>query len=186
MIYFLEGKPVLKGNNFIVLEVNGLGYKVFLSANNLQRVEESEKAIKLFTSLRLKEDALELYGFLNQKELGLFETLNEVQGIGPKAALVLSSVGSPEDFRKAIEEGDAKFFAGIKGIGAKKIQKIILELTGRFKELKKEDNKETDDALDVLISLGFSRQKAKEALDKVSLETKEADQRVKEALKILR
>lgn len=187
MIYYLEGKPSFFGGKFLVLEINGVGYKIFLSPKNLVKIKENKKVLqKIFTFLHLKEDALELYGFLTKEELELFEALMDVQGIGPKAALSLSSIGSLEALKAAIEKGDTKIFEGIKGIGKKKIQKIILELTGRLRELKKDDAiGATDEALEGLVSLGFPRQRAKEALSKVSPEIKNTEEKVKEALKKL-
>jgi len=115
----------------------------------------------------------------------LFETLRGISGIGPKAALKLSSLGTKEQLREAIEKGDASFFAGVHGIGQKKIQKVILELTGKLKTLKRGDENEgDDDAVDALIALGFSRQKAKEALSKIPQGLGSLKEKVKEALKI--
>src|SRR3990167_1901598 len=99
--------------------------------------------------------------------LELFETLKGISGIGPKAALRLSSLGTREQMREAIEKGDASFFAGVHGIGQKKIQKVILELTGKLKTLKQGNGKEDDDAVDALVALGFSKNQAKDALSKL-------------------
>ena len=131
----------------------------------------------------MKEDAAELYGFLGRGELGLFETLNEISGIGPKTAMMLSSLGSLEKLKEIMENG--KLPPEIKGIGQKKMQKILLELTGKIKELKTPKNNEAaDETLDALISLGFSSQRAQEALSKITEELSR-EERIKKALRIL-
>ena len=119
--------------------------------------------------------------------LELFETLRGISGIGPKAALRLSSLGTKDQMREAIEKGDAAFFAGVHGVGQKKIQKVILELTGKLKTLHKDGEEQEDtDAIDALVALGFSRQKAREALSKIPQDVSSLKEKVKEALKIAR
>lgn len=201
MIHHLKGEIEFKGEKFVVIEVAGIGYKVFCSPATLKKLSEgkdynppkvsshsllrSERApIKIFTSLYLREDAMELYGFLNSQELGLFETLNNISGIGPKTAMMLASLGSLEKLKEIMEKGQLP--PEIKGIGKKRMQKILLELTGKIKELvEPQKTIKTDEALDALISLGFSLKKAKAALSQVSEEIKGPEQRIKEALKIL-
>jgi len=182
MIHYLKGKIEFKGEKFLVIEVAGVGYKVFCSPNTLKKISMS-KEIKLFTFLYLREETAELYGFLTQDELELFKTLNEISGIGPKTALELSSFGSLENLKKEMEKEE--FHQKIKGIGKKKMQKILLELTGKIKEISKKGEEIRDEALDVLVSLGFPGQKAKEVLSRVSREVEDTEGRVKEALKIL-
>src|SRR3989344_4146278 len=157
MIHYLKGKTEFKGEKFLVVEATGVGYKIFCSPNTLKNIPEGEEA-KIFTHLHLKEDAAELYGFLTLEELGLFETLNEISGIGPKTAMMLASLGSLEKLKEIMEKG--KLPAEIKGIGQKRMQKILLELTGKIKELGPASGfSETDEALDALVSLGFPKQK---------------------------
>jgi len=183
MITSLQGKIVLKREKFLVVEVAGIGYKVFCSANTLKKIPETGE-LKLFTFLFLREDAVELYGFLSQEELGLFETLNEISGIGPKTATMLASLGSLGKLKETIEKGQLP--PEIKGIGQKKAQKILLELTGKIKEVNKSPQSiEADNALDTLVSLGFPRQRAKEALSKIPNGLTD-EERIKEALKNLR
>tara|TARA_Y100000310_G_scaffold85265_1_gene82101 strand:+ start:16740 stop:17345 length:606 start_codon:yes stop_codon:yes gene_type:complete len=185
MISSLQGKILFKEINFIVLDVNGIGYKVFLSEKTLHRIAKEQVFLKLFTFLHVKEDALALYGFLSKEELDLFETLYGISGIGPKAALSLSAIGSVEEFKKTIDKDGFKVFEAVKGIGRKKIQKIVLELTGKLTKLEKKEPLSEDPAVDALVSLGFSRQKSREVLKEVLPKIKDSEQRVKEALKIL-
>lgn len=183
MISYLRGRIVLKKEKFIVLDVNGVGYKVFLSKKSIARAEE-EREIEVFCFLNVRENSLDLYGFLDYKELEFFEILGGIRGVGPKAALEISSLGPLEKIKGRILAHDEKLFEEISGIGRKKAMAIILELSGKIKEVSKK-KPETDEAEEGLVSLGFSRQKAKEALAKVPKEIKNNDQRIKEALKIL-
>lgn len=181
MIHYLKGKVESKGEKFAVIEVAGVGYKVFCSPSTLKKLAEG-KEIKLLTFLVLKEDIVELYGFLKAEELRLFKTLNDISGIGPKTAMLLASLGSLEKLKEIIEKGQLP--REIKGIGRKKAQKILLELTGKVKEIEKPQITKPDGALDALISLGFPKQRAKEVLSKIPEEAGE-EEKIKKALKIL-
>ena len=183
MIYHLKGKVEFKSGKFLVIEVAGIGYKAFCSPATLRKISEGEE-IKIFTHLHLKEDAAELYGFLVREELGLFDVLNSISGIGPKTAMMLASLGSLEKLKEIMEKG--KLPPEIKGIGQKRMQKILLELTGKIRELKTpEEEISEDSALDALVSLGFQRQRAKAVLSRVPEEIKDPEKRIKEALKLL-
>ncbi len=183
MIHYLKGKIEFKDKKFAIVEVAGVGYKVFCSLPVLEKLPEIGGETKIYTRLFPKEDKVELYGFLNEKELELFETLDEISGIGPKTALDLSIFGSLENLKQEIEKGG--FDQRVRGIGRKKMQKILLELTGKLKEVSKKEIEKPDEALDALVSLGFPYQRAKTALSRVSEEIKETEARIKETLKIL-
>lgn len=185
MIAYLEGKIIFKTEKFIILDVNGVGYKVFLSRGTLNKIPEINSTLKLFCYLVVRENALDLYGFLTHKELEFFEILLDIPGIGPKAALEISSLGPLEKIKKDIEIHNEKIFEGIPGIGKKKVQTIILELSGRIKEIEKPSSKQYDEAEEALINLGFSKDKVREALSKIPKETKDTENRIKEALKNL-
>ncbi len=206
MISYLEGKIILKTEKFIILDVNGVGYKVFLSkrtlsklpeiGKNLNPVKSSEAGIspkaklfnrvKVFCSLSVRETALNLYGFLDYKELEFFEILEGIRGVGPKMALEIASLGPLEKLKEKIISQDEKLFEGIPGIGRKRAMTIILELSGKIKNIpEKKKTTETNEDEDTLINLGFSRQNAKAALQKVSKDIKDTEQKIKEALKIL-
>ena len=190
MIYYLKGKIELKGENFVVIEVAGVGYKVFCSTQTLRKLSEKEE-IKIFTNLYLKENVLELYGFLTIEELRVFEVLNKISGVGPKAASAISSLGSLEELKKAIKSGNRAYFQRVKGIGNKKIQKIILELSGKIEEFSPitrrviPQSEEDKEIISALTSLGFSSQMVKEAIKKIPKEIKTTEEKIKEALKIL-
>lgn len=181
MIHSLAGKIIYKDNKSLILENQGIGYKIFCSPNTLKKISEGAE-IKIFTSLYLREDAAELYGFLASEELGLFDILNGISGIGPKTAMMLASLGSLEKLKELMEAGELP--AEIKGIGPKRMQKILLELTGKIKEMKIWEPDLADGTLDALISLGFPKQKAKEVLVKIPAELSR-EEKIKKALKIL-
>ncbi len=187
MISYLQGKIILKKEKFIILDVNGVGYKVFLSKKVFSKIPTIGKNLKVFCFLNVRENSLELYGFLDFKGLEFFEILNSISGVGPKAALEISSLGSLEKIKEEISSQNVKIFEGIPGIGKKKAMKIILELSGKIKEFsqKKKLPPKIDEVEEALINLGFSRQRAKEATSRVPKEIKETSQRIKEALKIL-
>lgn len=187
MISYIKGNIIAKGLDYIITEAGGIGYKVFLAANRINSFPVGKEA-ELYCHLHIRKDeTLELYGVESPEMLELFETLKGISGIGPKAALRLSSLGTKEQLRNAIEKGDASFFAGVHGIGQKKIQKVILELTGKLKTLRQDGGEQEDtDAIDALIALGFSRQKAKEALSQIPKGVVSLKEKVKEALRVVK
>ena len=182
MISYLDGKIILKRDKFIILEVNNVGYKVFLNRQALVTLPEIGENLKLFTYQNVKEEALDLYGFATYEGLEFFETLMDIRGVGPKSALDISALGSLEKIKDRILKQDEKIFEGIPGIGEKKAMTIILELTGKIKMLGQKKGS-ADVAEDTLMQLGFSRQQAKDALSKVS--SKDPEERVKQGLKNL-
>lgn len=182
MIHYIQGEITYKDDKSLILENQGIGFKIFCSNKTLENFKTGEE-FKIYTFLYLREEKIELYGFSNSKELELFKTLNDISGIGPKTALDLSSFGSLENLRKEMEKEE--FHREIKGIGKKKMQKILLELTGKIKEISKEERTGQDEALDALVSLGFSKKRAETALQRLPKEIKDSGERIKAALKIL-
>ena len=184
MIAYLEGKIILKKDKFVIIEVAGVGYKVFMSKASLLKLPEIGQPIKLFCFQNVKEDALDLYGFLTYEELEFFEILNDIRGVGPKAALEISVVGPLEKIKDRILKQDENVFAGIPGIGQKRASAIILELTGKIKTFGQK-SASTDEAENALTQLGFSKQQARQALEHVPANVKNTEDRVKLALKSL-
>lgn len=185
MISFLRGKIILKREKFIILDVNGVGYKVFLSQKTLHKISQKTDDLKLFCYLSVRERALDVYGFLDQEALESFETLIDISSIGPKAALEISSLGTIEKIKKSLEEEDEKLIKKIFNIGRKKAQIIILELSRKIKTPLKKEPISEDEAFQVLLGLGFSRQKIKDALIKIPNDIENEERKIKEALKIL-
>lgn len=186
MINYLQGNIIVKKDRFIILEVNHVGYKVFLSRKTLSTIPEMASSIKLFCFHNVKEDASDLYGFTAYDALELFEMLMEVRGVGPKAALEISSLGSLAAIKDKVLKQDERIFEGIPGIGAKKAMAIILELTGKIRLLDSQKAKGlADPAEDALVQLGFSKQQAKEALAGVPSNIQAMEERITQALKNL-
>ncbi len=185
MISYLQGKIILRKEKFIILDVNNVGYKVFLSKKSISNLLEIGQNLKLFCFLDVKETALDLYGFLNYQELEFFEILNDIRGIGPKAAIELSSLGPLDKIKERILNQDEKLFSSISGIGQKKAMSIILELTGKIKDFSKEKALKGDEVENTLVGLGFSKQKIKEILSQISKDIKDPQEKIKTALKLL-
>ena len=186
MISYLKGKVIAQGSDYIITETQGVGYKVYVAENRLSSYFVGQE-VEFYCYLRLKrEETIELYGMESSQALEVFETLNSISGIGPRAALAIASLGTMEQLRAATEKGDTSYVYKVHGIGQKKVQRIILELTGKLKNLEKKTTKEDQDAIDALVALGFPQAKAKAVLSRVSPDSLTTEQKVKEALKLLR
>lgn len=195
MISYLEGKVEFKGEKFVVVNVGGVGYRVFASPETLKKIPEkggdvnrsNPPTVKLWTHLHVKEDALDLYGFLHLAELDLFETLISAPGIGPRKALSVLSAAPIDTLRRAIAAGDTSYLSKVSGIGRKTAEKIVVELkekmAGRGITVEAPELKEEADALDALVSLGYSQREAREALAAIPQKITSAEKRIKEALK---
>lgn len=181
MIAYLKGRVIFKGEDFLVLEVGGVGYRVSLAKGVARKIRKSS-SLALFTFSHLKRDGFELYGFLNQKELELFELLKAIPGAGPKTAQTLASLGSLEKLKKGMEGPDEKFLSMVKGISRKRLKRISLEIGGKLKESRK--TTKGDGAREALMALGFSREEARAALIGIPAKVK-GEERIKEALKNL-
>ncbi len=132
MIAFLKGKIEELEETKAIVDVNGVGYGVFITGRDSGILSGNRETVKLYTYLQVREDAMQLYGFLKKDDLHVFQLLLGVNGIGPKAALGILSVLSANDIRFAVLAGDAKAISRAPGIGAKSAQKIILELKDKF------------------------------------------------------
>src|SRR3990167_434514 len=131
MIGYLNGEVVTRDDPHIIIDVNGVGYKVLATRSVLSKVILNGK-LKLFIYTHVREDAISLFGFLDSLDLKLFENLISVSGIGPKTAMNIFSVGTREDVVQAIVTGDVSFFIGVPRLGKKNAQKIIIELKSKL------------------------------------------------------
>ncbi len=193
MIGSIKGKIILKKDKFIIIENNDIGYKIFVSANTLNNLahstgsgqKEKSSLFSFWTHLHIKEDAQDLYGFLDYGELEFFEMLIGVSGIGPKGALTILSVAPVETLKKAIGTGDTSYLTKISGIGRKTAEKMVMELRDKMgKENESGSLGQEIDILEALKSLGYSQNEARDALKKISGEV-DLNTKIKEALKIL-
>lgn len=188
MIGFIEGKIEQITDKFAIINVNGVGYKVFISLNTFKNLPKKGEKVKLYTHLYVREDIMALYGFLDKKELEFFELLISISGIGPKGALGVLSVAPIKSLKRAIASGETEILTKVSGIGKKIAGKIILELRGKIDDISEEDGKRVgsdSEVIDALVALGYKLNEAREALRKIPEDIKEVGQKIKEALKIL-
>lgn len=188
MISFLKGKIRSKTEDYIILDVNNIGYKVFLSSSTLNKVGKENNQAELYTYLYLGENIVELYGFLTLEEEEFFQSLIDVVGIGPKAAIKILGLASLDKIKQAISQEDIVFLASVPGIGKKKAERVVLDLKSKIKveEMPKEKLSSIQkEALEALVKLGYSTQEVRKALAEVPSEIKETKEIIKETLKIL-
>ena len=133
MISYIKGELVELTENAIVLDHDGMGFLIMMPASILAKLSAIGSELKVHTYLYVKEDALDLYGFLTKDDLKVFRLLITVSGIGPKGALAILSTMSPDDLRFAVLAGDSKTISKAPGIGSKTAQKLIIELKDKLK-----------------------------------------------------
>lgn len=186
MISKITGQIIHKTDKFIVVETNGIGYKVF-ATTELLSIAKLEAEIKIWTYLAVRENALDLYGFFDKKELDFFELLITISGIGPKTALGILNVATVDSLRKAISSGETAHLTKVSGLGKKVADKIVLELKGKLGSYEEVHLglKEEIDALEALKSLGYSHREARESLQEIDKSLTTTSDRVKAALKHL-
>jgi holliday junction DNA helicase RuvA len=191
MITHLNGKLVEKNPTNLVVECAGIGYEVKISLHTFSAIK-SDESIKIFTQFVVREDAQILYGFATTEEREMFNHLVSVSGIGPNTAMIMLSSLIPSEIAGAIVAEDVKTIQGVKGIGAKTAQRVIIDLKDKMAKFEfssdnifVENNTKRFDALTALASLGFDKKAAEKALDKVSTGDESVEQLIKHALKIL-
>ncbi|MDP2946314.1 MAG: Holliday junction branch migration protein RuvA [bacterium] len=189
MISYLEGKILDKNEKFFVVDVNGIGYKIFSHSGILEKIPEKGQNVKIWTHLYIREDAMDLYGFLNKEELEFFEILISISGIGPRSALGILEVAPASSLKQAIVSEDETFFTKVSGIGRKTAQRLILELKSKLVKtvvLEKGGSfKEMGDAFEALVALGYRQGDVRRVLNELPKDIKSAEAKVKEALKRL-
>lgn len=189
MIGSLRGQIILKTEKVLIVETGGVGYKINASPDVLSKAGKAGVEIFLYIHTHVREDTLDLYGFLDRAELEFFEMLINVSGIGPKGALAILGIASIETLRKAIGTEDISYLTKISGIGRKTAEKIVIELRDKIADKTRGEKdgstlRDELDALEALKSLGYSQHETREALKKVSGHT-DANTKIREALKIL-
>ncbi|MBI4094741.1 MAG: Holliday junction branch migration protein RuvA [Candidatus Liptonbacteria bacterium] len=189
MIYSVTGRLVAKGENFAVLEMNGLALKTFTNPRTVESLSAVGSTLKFFCHLHVKEDALELYGFKTEPELRFFELLISISGVGPKSALSIMEIAELKSLTAAIKEGRPDLLTRASGIGRKTAERIILELKNKVEVEKSEaavKKMETDaDLVETLVEFGYRRDQARAALEKVDEKIMNIEDRLKAALKSL-
>jgi len=182
MITYLEGQIKNKGEDFVVLTVNGVGYQIFLSDKVIAGVKEKSQAA-FYLHEYLRENSRELYGFFTLAELEFFWRLLDISGVGPRMAQNIIALGSLEDLVKNIEKGNTDYVSQVSGVGRKTAQKVIIELKGKLDLSTAEE--EDQEVIQALKNLGYSQAQAREAVRKVSKEVKDTGDKVREALRYL-
>ncbi len=157
MIYRIQGKILEVGfvskQMFVVVLTSGVGYGIFVPSGDIYEVDDE---VSFFTSLQIREDSQNLFGFLKKEQKEMFENILNVSGVGPKVSLSLVSSFSPKEFRAILAKGDYKALSKVKGLGEKGAKKIVLELQGIYIQEEQEVSGEVLDELDVALeSLGF-------------------------------
>lgn len=184
MIGRLKGKIVQKSTDWVLIDTGGVGYKVFVLPSVTQELKGKDAI--LYTHLYVREDMLLLYGFTNEEQLELFELLISVSGIGPKAALGVLSIGDVKSLKQAIVESRSDLLMGVSGVGRKMADRMVLELKSRVQVeggaiLPKSLTPEDEDVVQALVSLGYKKTEAQQAVAKANPEGK-AEDKIKEAL----
>lgn len=196
MIDYLEGVIKEKRPTSCLIEINGIGYKINIPLSTFEKIGEPGSTVKVITSLYIREDLWEIYGFATLKERELFNLLNSISGIGPRLALVILSSLSLEDVVKIVDTEDIAGLTFIPGVGRKIAQRLIFELRERVKNLyslieedkvkKTGESKITlqKDAIQALVSLGYKRIAAQRAVESLRHQSiANLEKLIREALK---
>jgi holliday junction DNA helicase RuvA len=172
MIGYLKGEFVMKSPAVVQIDVNGVGYEVQISLNTFSKIQAADKGM-LYTHLLIREDAHTLFGFFDLAEKEMFLHLINVSGIGATSARVMLSYMKPDELARAIIQGDTRTLEGIKGIGKKTAERMVVELRDKLAKQPLESNISTmknnslhQDALNALTALGINRQAASQAIEK--------------------
>ncbi|MCI9015871.1 MAG: Holliday junction branch migration protein RuvA [Clostridia bacterium] len=197
MLAYIKGMLEMKFNNYIVIDVGGIGYKIFMSENAIETIGETGKIVKVHTHYRVREDDISIYGFLTNDELKMFELLIGVSGIGAKSAITMLSNITPSSFALAIISNDTSKLVKIPGIGAKSAARIVLELKDKLKTTEAvktqntqiqqviiEDNK-IQEAISALQVLGYNRKEIEKVLEKLDKTELSLEDIIRNSLTIL-
>lgn len=200
MFSYISGTLAEKTQTYAVIDVHGVGFKVYTSVTSLSDPTVTVGApVTFYTYMYIKEGIMDLYGFSAKAELSLFEQLISVNGVGAKGAIAVLSLGSPEKVAVSIVTDDASFIKKASGIGPKTAQRICLELKDRIANaslvpesidvsamgMAETDSNAKKDAADALVSLGYSRQEATKAINAIKDMPDSAEEIIKLALKNL-
>lgn len=197
MFAYIKGSLEMKMSNYIVIDVGGLGYKIFMSENNINSIGNIGDVVKVFTYYRVREDDVSIFGFKTQEQLRMFELLISVSGVGAKSALVMLSCIEPSDFAIAVISNNVKVLTQIPGIGNKSAQRIILELKDKLKdeqtneqiehskEKATEDSQKIQEAISGLMVLGYSKKDIEKAFEHLDINSLSIENLIKKGLILL-
>lgn len=200
MISYIRGELAAIEEGKAIIDVAGVGYGIFMSGQALSVLPEVGEEVKIYTYLNVKEEAMQLYGFLSRDDLEIFKLVIGVSGIGPKGGLNILSRMSPDELRFAILSGDAKAISSAPGIGKKTAEKLIVELKDKIsvEEVLENSGQSSShefsaspeagmqaEAVQALTALGYGSQESLRAVKKTSPECASVEEILKEALKYL-
>ena len=196
MYLYIKGSLVVKTKGYIVVECNGIGYKIFMSDKSLNEIGNVGDTVKVYTHYHVREDEISLYGFKTDEELRMFELLLSVSGIGARSAITMLSNIEPSEFAFAVISDDVDRMTKIPGIGKKTAQRLILELKDKLKSEEIERNKEEiekeikeveglNEAISALQVLGYSRREIDSAFEKADLSGLSTEDIIKKGLMLL-
>ena len=191
MIVHISGKLVYKEPTSVIIDVNGIGYKLHISLNSYNALCNINEEISLLTYFNVTEKSQDLFGFIDAGEKKIFKMLISVSGIGPKIAINMLSVVTPNDFRERLISGEVKMLTSLPGIGPKTAKRLIVELKDKFvdsdsDDLPIDDNTDSNnDALNALKNLGFRDKDIRKVLNKLDANLS-TENKIKESLKELR
>ena len=196
MISYIKGKLEAKNLDNVIVEIGGIGYKIFMSVTLMDRLGEVGTEVKVHTYMRVREDDISLYGFCTNEELKMFEQLLGVSGVGAKVALSILANISPSSFALAIITGDLNTLKSLPGIGAKSAQRMILELKDKMKTQEAIEtefipaktaikNDKAKDAIEALQVLGYARRDIDLAISKIDTNELSVEEIIKQGLKYL-
>jgi Holliday junction DNA helicase RuvA len=177
MYHYLNGKIAEKTPTAVILDVHGIGYEVRVSLSTFSSLPNLGETVKLFTHFVVREDAQLLYGFATEEEREVFRLLISISGIGPKLAITLLSGVTLPELKRAIQEKNIPVLTAISGIGQKTAERVIIELKDKIGRAEASSGKEivhdasvsdqmVEDSVSALVSLGYTKQKGKEAIQK--------------------
>lgn len=194
MFGYIRGKVVEKELSFAIVDVHGVGFKIYTSQHSLSLLKTEQEAT-LYTFLYIKEGIMDLYGFSTKEELSMFEMLISVSGVGAKGAISILSVGSPSKIAAAVVTNDVKTIKSAQGIGPKIAQRIVLELKDKIKNEDLTsgietyevslDTDEKSEAVKALMVLGYSKNEAQKAISKIDSSITDLEEMIKAGLKTL-
>ena len=201
MLAYIKGILEAKYNDYVVIDVGGLGYKIFMSTTAIDKLEEIGKEVRVHTYFRIREDDISIFGFNTKDELRMFELLLSVSGIGAKTSLNMLATVNPSQFALAVISGDVTKLTQIPGIGKKSAERIILELKDKMKteqkNVKVDNSKNSElkeviiqddrigEAMSALLVLGYNRKEVDKVFEKIDKTNLSVEEIIKKGLKLL-
>ena len=191
MLAYIKGTLEMKMTDYVVVDVGGLGYKIYMSDVGIEKLGSIGETVKIHTYYRAREDDVSIFGFNTLEELKMFELLLGVSGVGAKTALTMLAICEPSEFALAVISEDEKTLTKIPGIGPKSAKRIILELKDKIKmeqeveAIKNEVNEKQEEAIAALQVLGYNKKEIEKAFEKLEVEGLTTEELIKKGLNLL-